>query len=217
MKKKNKVGIRITKRPIPVHHGLSKHPLYKVWIKIKDRLYNKNHEAYHLYGGNGVIMCKEWLHDPERFIRWALENGWKKGLQIDKDIIPRKLGLQPKIYSPEMCSIVTSKENNNNASYNVYLEYGGRSQTIAAWSDELNIDAATLHHRLFDYNYSVEEAFTLPIGYRKNIRRFEYNGEYKTLGEWAKLHNIKHATMFYRVDTLGLSISEAINFKKTSK
>ena len=109
---------------------------------------------------------------------------------------------------------MTCKENNRNTSDNVFLEYRGRSQTISAWSEELKIDAATIHHRLFLFGYSVEEAFNLPIGYRKNVRRIEHNGEFKTVGEWARFYDIKHATMFYRVDKLGLSILEAINFKK---
>lgn len=198
----------------PVKHGLSKHPLYKVWAKIKDRLYNPSHEAYSLYGGNGVIMCEEWKNNFKCFYDWAIANSWKRGLQIDKDIIPKKLGIPAKIYSPEMCSVVTQKENKRNTSSNVFFEYNGKNQTISAWAEEFKIDDATLHHRLFDYGYSIKEALTLPIGYRKNVRRINYNGESKTLGEWAKYFGIKHATMFYRVDTLNLSIEEAVNFKK---
>ena len=191
-------------------HGLSKHPLYRVWIKIRERLYNPTHEAYHVYGGNGVIMCDEWRNSVKSFIEWALANGWEKGLHIDKDIIPKRLGVPAKIYSPEMCSIVTPKENCRNTSYNVNIEYNGKSQTLIEWCEELNMDHATLYHRLFDFGYSVEEAFTLPIGYNKNLRRFEYMGQQKTIHEWERFFGLKRMQLAYLVDKIGMSLEDAI-------
>jgi hypothetical protein len=197
-----------------IKHGLSKHPLYRVWIKIKDRLYNPNHEAYNNYGGNGVTMCEEWKNDATKFIKWALDNGWKPGMQIDKDIIPNKLGLPIRIYSPEMCSVVTQKQNNRCTKYCVFIEYKGVKKTLIEWSEELNIDYATLHHRIFDFGYTIDEAFTLPPKVKRKHKLHEYNGEYKCLHEWCRIFNIKKTTMFSRVREKGMTIEQAINFKK---
>ena len=46
-------------------HGLSKHPLYRVWKGIRNRCYNKNSSYYPNYGGRGVVMCKERYRDWE--------------------------------------------------------------------------------------------------------------------------------------------------------
>lgn len=175
---------------IKMKHGLSKHPIYRVWIKIKDRLYNPNHEAYSNYGGKGVTMCNEWLHNPVAFIDWALNNGWDSGKHIDKDKIPFEKGIPALIYSPEMCSILTPKENNKYTKYNTWIEFKGKKMPLSDWAIELKIDDATLHHRLFDFGYSIEEAFTLPPGIKRNKKLHEYNGEYKSLHEWGRRFNM---------------------------
>lgn len=193
-----------------IKHGLSKHPLYRVWIKIKERVYNKNHESYKHYGGNGVIMCDEWKRNFVSFYEWAIVNGWKPGLNVDKDKIPFQLGIEAKIYSPEMCSILTTKENNRYTKYNTWFEYNGKKQTLQDWSIELKIDQATLHHRVFDFGYSFEEAVTIPIGYRKNIRRFEYNGQRKTIHEWERFYGLKRNRLAYWVDKKGLTFRESL-------
>lgn len=95
-------------------HGLCGHPLYNVWATMKTRCYNKKHPNYKRWGAKGVMVCKEWLNDFQSFYDWCIANGWEKGLQVDKDIKARKLGLLPILYSPQRCSIVTAKENANN-------------------------------------------------------------------------------------------------------
>ena len=197
-------------------HGLYYHPLYRVWIKIKDRLYNSNHEAYHLYGGNGVVMCDEWKDNPKSFIEWALENGWEKGLHIDKDKIPHELGIPAKIYSPEMCSILTPKENRRYNKDALWIEYNGQRKILFDWADELGIDYATLHHRLYDFGYTVEDAFTLPrTGQRKKV--YEHNGVSKTIKEWCAYLEIGQAAFFKRLKNAKLTKDQIFTEKNTKR
>lgn len=69
-------------------HGYSKrnkrHPLYSVWANMKARCYNSNRKRYKDWGGRNIKVCNEWINDPEIFITWALKNGWKKKLLIDR-------------------------------------------------------------------------------------------------------------------------------------
>lgn len=65
-------------------HGYSRHPLYNVWKKMKQRCSLKYAETYEYYAGRGISVCDEWVTNPLEFIRWALRNGWQKGLQIDR-------------------------------------------------------------------------------------------------------------------------------------
>jgi len=65
-------------------HGLSKHPLYFVWASLVNRCTNPEHPCYHHYGGRGITVCKEWRENIGKFIDWAVKNGWKEGLCIDK-------------------------------------------------------------------------------------------------------------------------------------
>lgn len=85
-------------------HKLSRHPLYGIWIGMKKRCYNPNTEFYYCYGGIGVIICDEWLNDFKAFYNWAIANGWKKGLSIDR--FPNNEGN----YEPTNCRWATWRE-----------------------------------------------------------------------------------------------------------
>lgn len=88
-------------------HGYSNHSLYAVWSSMTSRCRNENDKQYVDYGGRGISICKEW-YKPEVFIKWALESGWKSGLQIDR--IDNDGG-----YCPENCRLASPKENSNNS------------------------------------------------------------------------------------------------------
>jgi hypothetical protein len=129
-------------------HGLINHPLYSTWANIKDRCYNENSKRYYTAGERGITMCDEWLNNFQAFYDWCMANGWKKGKQVDKDLIPLKLGIPALIYSPAMCSIVTCQENNNAKSNSFFIEYNGKKQTLTQWSRDYNLDARTLRSRI---------------------------------------------------------------------
>lgn len=80
--------------------------LYEVWKGMRARCRDINHSSYKRYGGRGVTVCKEWQESFIPFYEWCMANGWKKGLNIDKD--KKGNGL---LYSPETCSIITNIEN----------------------------------------------------------------------------------------------------------
>ena len=43
---------------------------------MKSRCYNKNNGAYTNYGGRGIKVCNEWLHDYPKFREWAFAAGY---------------------------------------------------------------------------------------------------------------------------------------------
>ena len=60
--------------------------LYKRWIDMKSRCYNPNSCNYKNYGARGIKVCDEWLGKDgyNNFEKWALKNGYKKELSLDK-------------------------------------------------------------------------------------------------------------------------------------
>ena len=88
-------------------HGKKNHLLYGVWQNMKNRCYNKNVRSYESYGERGVTVCADWLHDFAAFYDWSMENGWKRGLEVDRKD-------NGKGYSPGNCRIVTRSRNLTN-------------------------------------------------------------------------------------------------------
>ncbi len=88
-------------------HGLSNHPLYSVWVGMKQRCFYKKHNRYYNYGGRGINICDDWKLNFKFFYDWAVLNGWKKGLQIDRKDNDGD-------YCPENCKLSRPIENSNN-------------------------------------------------------------------------------------------------------
>ena len=88
-------------------HGLSKHPLYSVYGLMIDRCYNDSNKRYHRYGGRGISVDNAWRYNFVLFYNWALSNGYKKGLQIDR--INNNGN-----YEPNNCRFVTGNVNQSN-------------------------------------------------------------------------------------------------------
>lgn len=136
-------------------HGLSKTPLYNVWCGIKYRCYNEKSQHYHNYGGRGIKMCDEWLHDFQAFYDWAIANGYKDGLTIDRIDVNGD-------YEPSNCRWVDMKTQNNNRGNNHLITYNGKTQTLAQWANEKHIKQSTLCMRLNKYHWSVDRALNTP-------------------------------------------------------
>lgn len=188
-------------------HGLSKHPLYKIYYGIIKRCENKKCKAYPRYGGIGVKMCDEWRNDFVKFYDWALENGWKVGMEIDKDIKAMAIGIEPIAYSPEMCSVVTQKENMNATILNKIIEYDGRKQTMKQWSDEYGINYKALWSRLnrgWDFETALfrQNVTTKESGFerRKILLNTQTGIFYFGLKEAAWSAGINENTLFYKLD-----------------
>ena len=104
-------------------NGKSNTPIGKLFSGIRSRC-SHYHSERHLYFDKGIKICSEWEEDFDRFESWCKENGYEKGLHIDR--IDGNLG-----YSPDNCRFVTPKENANNTCKNIVFEYKGESKTLS--------------------------------------------------------------------------------------
>lgn len=137
-------------------HGLKQHPLYDVWIKIKSRCLKNTDKDYIDYGGRGIKVYPDWEDDFKSFYDWAIQNGWQSGLEID-----RKNNNGD--YDPENCRFVTHSVNMRNTRRNNNITFRGETKCLAEWSEILGIKRYTLFGRIFNYGWSIEDAFTTPI------------------------------------------------------
>lgn len=146
------------KRRVVTKHGMWNTPLYNIYMSMIRRCYNPNNTAYKWYGARGVRVCDEWKNDFMSFYNWAMANGWNPQLNVDKD--KKGGGL---LYSPETCSLISLKENQNNRSSNVLFSYNGETKTLSQWAELLEMNYSTLWSRINKQDWSFESAITKPI------------------------------------------------------
>lgn len=132
-------------------HGLSNHPLYNIWIDIRRRCYDKRVKSYKNYGALGIKMFEYWRKNFKSFYDWAIGNGWKDGLEIDR--YPNNKGN----YEPTNCRMATTKENCNNKRNNVTLTVNGVTKTASQWAEETGQNRSVVSRRI-KAGLSVSEA-----------------------------------------------------------
>lgn len=182
--------------------------LNRIYGNMKSRCYNPKTQHYADYGGRGITVCDEWLNKEKvktatkgwlAFEKWALENGYADNLTLDR--IDNRKG-----YNPENCRWVSMKEQSNNTRRNYFVTYKGKTQTLAQWCDELDIDYHKTKERLDRYHWSVEKAFECQNG----KLMLTYKGRTQSVAEWSKELNINSNSLYSRILTRKWSVEKAL-------
>lgn len=121
-------------------HGNTKTDLHHVWANMKDRCLNAKSSESKNYLKRGITICKEWIESYEAFERWAKENGYKKGLTLDRIDNDGN-------YEPSNCRWADMKTQCRNRRSNVFLEYLGERHCISEWAEITNQPYARLSSR----------------------------------------------------------------------
>lgn len=92
-------------------HGKTKTRLFKIWYEMKRRCFDPKRKSYKNYGGRGITVCNSWLKF-EPFEEWAIQNGYKNNLTIDRVN-------NDDIYKPSNCRWVTQDIQTRNTRRNI--------------------------------------------------------------------------------------------------
>jgi len=142
-------------------HGGKGTRLYRIWQMMKNRCHNLKTPRFKDYGGRGITVCDEWKDDFRAFHDWAMANGYADHLTIDRKD-------NDKGYSPDNCRWTTPLVQGNNSRHNHMITFNGETHSLSEWSRILGLSFPLLSHRINHHGWSVERAFTTPVGKQGN-------------------------------------------------
>ena len=169
-------------------HGLSSTRLYKIFYGMKHRCYNTSNKHYKHYGGRGIKVCDEWLNDFTIFHDWAIANGYKDDLTIDRIDVNGD-------YEPSNCKWSTQEEQASNKRNSIRAN----EVSVARLAKDLGVVAPDVAAQRVSRGWNVSDAIKTP---KKNPSEkskcrimITHNGEVHSIPDWSKLTGIKEATI----------------------
>jgi len=121
-------------------HGLwgKNRKLYMVWHSMISRCEYHGDTNYEYYGGESKHVCNEWRHDFKAFYDWAIKNGYKPELSIDR--IDNTKG-----YSPQNCRWETQKVQVVNSRSSKLVTINGTTMCLADWARAAGVWRQTIY------------------------------------------------------------------------
>lgn len=126
---------------------------YNTWRKMIDRCTNKNHKAYHHYGGRGIKIHEEWF----TFLNFLNDMG-ERPINKTLDRIDNNGN-----YEPSNCRWATKKQQSRNTRTVKKLLFNNIERPLTEWAEIVGINASTINSRLLQYNWSINKALTTPV------------------------------------------------------
>lgn len=164
---------------------------YKSWSSMKERCLNPNNKDFYRYGGRGIKICDRWM----KYKNFIEDMGYRpQGCEIDR--IDNSKG-----YEPGNCRWVDRKTNARNKENNLRIELDGTVRTLSEWSEITGIGRVTLKGRL-ESGWTVKQALGYQVKDKRRLnrrRKLEYNGQSKSVEDWAKEFNLTRDLIFKRL------------------
>lgn len=122
-------------------HGLTTHPLYKIWNGMKARCYNTKHISYENYGGRGIQVCGRWL-EVANFIE-DMYPSYQEGLSLDRVDVSGN-------YCPENCRWSTREIQQRNTRDIIKTNTSGFrgvswSKADNTWISQIKVEGKTIY------------------------------------------------------------------------
>jgi hypothetical protein len=149
---------------VPLKHGHSTNGKrtseYSIYKTMKARCYNKNSKNYIRYGGRGIAVCDRWLESFDNFY-------------ADMGSRPSSLHSIDRVnndgpYSPDNCRWATKKEQSDNSTNPIVIEFNGVSMNLTGWAKSIGINLSSLTERIG--KWGIERALTTPRGAKRDTR-----------------------------------------------
>lgn len=130
-------------KKLKLSHGMVKTRLYRCWRNMHDRCLNPKNKEFSNYGARGISICKEW-RDFSVFYQWAISNGYRDDLTIDRIDVNKG-------YSPQNCRWTDTYNQARNRTDNVWITIDGKRMIQEDWAKELGISSDLIRYRRKKY------------------------------------------------------------------
>lgn len=155
---------------------------YAAWWNMLERCNKSKNPSFHNYGGRGISVCGEWLHDFDQFMA---DMGPKPSA---KHSLERKNNHGD--YEPGNCKWATADEQQRNRRNATMLTVNGVTMNQIDWAIKMGISYAVIRTRLSRYKWSVEDAVLTPVDirYRHNIKDSSLRAPKGPMGSRGNIH-----------------------------
>lgn len=174
--------------------------LKNIWKNMNYRCSNKKNKNY---GKRGITVCDQWKTSFPNFMNWAMKNGYKENLQIDRKDNDGN-------YEPSNCRWVTAVEQSANRRVTRKIEYKSKFYTTRQFAKKFNLSQNCVNNRV-KKGWDVERIISTHE--KKNNKKFKFKGEQKTLMEISKETGLKYDTLHQRIFENGMTLNEAVTKK----
>jgi hypothetical protein len=120
-----------------------------------NRCRNQNIPKFKSYGGRGISVCAGW-HKFARFQEWAIANGYRDDLTIERKDNDGN-------YCPENCTWIPAAQQARNTQHTRRLTFNGERLSLVEWAERTGIAPATIAARIKRLRWSVERTLTVPV------------------------------------------------------
>lgn len=138
-------------------HGMTGTKEYRAWAHMIDRCAHAERQDAHRYHGRGIKVSHDWC-GPGGFDIFFAHIGPAPGDGYTVDRIENSQG-----YEPGNVRWATSSQQARNRRSNHIITAFGRTQSLAAWSEETGLKWCTIFRRLVVAKWSPERALTTPL------------------------------------------------------
>lgn len=134
-------------------HGMTNTRLFHIWQNMRGRCYCKTNYDYKDYGNRGIKICDEWKYEFLNFYNWAINNGYKENLSIDRIDVNGN-------YEPNNCRWADNFTQANNKRNNKKYMYKGKLYTVRELTKIYGLNYEIISARLHK-GWNIEKAISL--------------------------------------------------------
>ena len=124
--------------------------LRNAYTNMKFRCYDPRGKCYYRYGGRGIEVDSAWLTSYHVFREWALANGFKDGLTLDR--IDNNKG-----YSPENCRFITQAEQSRNRCNTILVQDEGQIMCLKDWAKKHDLNYINVWKKYRLHGWTIEK------------------------------------------------------------